>query len=62
MGDIRTGRAYASSIANNIDNSNVPEILGTIAGDDTIFIVLKEGVDREAIIQGISDIIEFQSR
>ncbi len=62
MGVIRTRPGYASSIAYNIDNSNVPEILGTIAGDDTIFIVLKEGVDREAIIQGISDIIEFQSR
>jgi transcriptional regulator of arginine metabolism len=62
MGVIRTRPGYASSIAYNIDNSNVPEILGTIAGDDTIFIVLKEGVDREAMIQGISDIIEFQSR
>ncbi len=62
MGVIRTRPGYASSIAYNIDNSNVPEILGTIAGDDTIFIVLKEGVDREAMIQGISDIIEFQNR
>lgn len=62
MGVIRTRPGYASSIAYNIDNSNVPEILGTIAGDDTIFIVLKEGVDREAIVQGISDIIEYQGR
>ena len=61
IGVIRTRPGYASSIAYNIDNSNVPEILGTIAGDDTIFIVLKEGVDHEALIQGINDIVEIQS-
>ena len=61
IGVIRTRPGYASSIAYNIDNSNVPEILGTIAGDDTIFIVLKEGVDHEALIQGINDIVDIQS-
>ena len=61
MGVIKTRPGYASSIAYNIDNSNVPEILGTIAGDDTIFIVLKEGVDHEALIQGINDIVDIQS-
>ena len=42
MGIIRTRPGYASSIAWNIDNSDIPEILGTIAGDDTIFIVIKD--------------------
>lgn len=59
MGVIRTRPGYASSIAYNIDNSNVPEILGTIAGDDTIFIVLKEGVNRDAVIQGLNQTVEF---
>ena len=40
MGVIKTRPGYASSIAWNIDNSDIPEILGTIAGDDTIFIVI----------------------
>lgn len=44
IGVIRTRPGYASSLAYNIDNSNIPEILGTIAGDDTIMIVIKEGV------------------
>ena len=59
LGVIKTRPGYASSIAYNIDNSNVPEILGTIAGDDTIIIVLREGVDHNALIDGITDIVDF---
>lgn len=59
LGVIKTRPGYASSIAYNIDNSNVPEILGTIAGDDTIIIVLREGVDQNALIDGINDIVDF---
>ena len=59
LGVIKTRPGYASSIAYNIDNSNVHEILGTIAGDDTIIIVLREGVDHNALIDGINDIVDF---
>ncbi len=58
IGVIRTRPGYASSIAYNIDNSHVPEILGTIAGDDTIIIVIREGVDYNAITEGINDIVD----
>ena len=57
MGVIKTRPGYASSIAYNIDNSNIPDILGTIAGDDTIFIVIKEGVSEGSVIDGLSNII-----
>ena len=57
MGVIKTRPGYASSIAYNIDNSDIPEILGTIAGDDTIIIVLKEGTDRKAISECLNDIM-----
>ena len=57
IGVIRTRPGYASSIAYNIDNSDIPEILGTIAGDDTIIIVLKEGTDRKAISECLNDIM-----
>lgn len=50
IGVIKTRPGYASSIAYNIDNSDIPEILGTIAGDDTIMIVVKEGVQEFEII------------
>mgnify|MGYP003462305209 CR=1 FL=1 len=57
MGVIRTRPGYASSIAYNIDNGHIDEILGTIAGDDTIFIVIKEGVTQEQVIKGLSTIV-----
>lgn len=57
MGVIRTRPGYASSIAYNIDNSDTPEILGTIAGDDTIFIVIREGVNYKKVIKTLSAII-----
>ena len=43
MGVIKTRPGYASSLAYNIDNGGLPSIIGTIAGDDTIFIVIKDG-------------------
>ena len=57
LGIIKTRPGYASSIAWNIDNSNVPEILGTIAGDDTIFIVIKEGIKHQEVVDALSDIV-----
>jgi transcriptional regulator of arginine metabolism len=57
IGIIKTRPGYASSIAWNIDNSDVPEILGTIAGDDTIFIVIKEGIKHQDVVDALSDIV-----
>lgn len=44
MAVIRTMPGYASSIAAVIDNSEPFEIIGTIAGDDTILLIMREGV------------------
>ena len=57
MGVIKTRPGYASSIAWNIDNSDIPESLGTIAGDDTIFIVIKEGIRHQEVIEALSDVV-----
>lgn len=57
IGVIRTRPGYASSIAYNIDNSDIDEILGTIAGDDTIIIVIKEGTTTEQVVKGLSQIV-----
>ena len=57
MGVIKTRPGYASSIAYNIDNSDSTNIIGTIAGDDTIFIVIKEGSDKEDVIDDLTPIL-----
>ena len=43
---IKTLPGYANSVAILIDKVNPKEILGTVAGDDTIFLVIREGVER----------------
>ena len=58
MGVIKTRPGYASALAWNIDSSDIPEILGSIAGDDTIFIVIREGYYREAVIQALNEVIK----
>ena len=57
MGVIKTRPGYASSIAWNIDNSDIPQILGTIAGDDTIFIVIKQGYTEKEVIDALSEVV-----
>ena len=44
---IKTSPGLASNIAYNIDGGNSPEILGTVAGDDTIIVILREGVKHD---------------
>ena len=43
----KTRNGYASGLAYDIDMSRAPEILGTIAGTDTIFAVMREGLTHE---------------
>ena len=54
---IRTRPGYASSMAYDIDTHECEDILGTIAGDDTIMLVLREGVSPDKIRQSLSFII-----
>ena len=49
MAVVNTRPGYASAIAYNLDNAEIADILGTIAGDDTIFMVVKEGADKDAL-------------
>ena len=54
---IRTRPGYASSIAYDIDNSNIDSILGTIAGDDTILLVVKEDAIRSDVVRALQTAI-----
>ena len=57
MGVVKTRPGYASSLAYNIDNSGLSTILGTIAGDDTIFILLREGVTPREVEEELGEVI-----
>jgi transcriptional regulator of arginine metabolism len=49
MAVVKTHPGYAASIASAIDELNAFEIMGTIAGDDTILLIPRDDVGREDI-------------
>ena len=57
LGVMKTRPGYASSIAYNIDNGGIEEILGTISGNDTIFIAFKEPYDQEEMTRRMQNVI-----
>ncbi|MGI8554811.1 MAG: arginine repressor [Pyrinomonadaceae bacterium] len=48
----------ASAVAVQIDSRNIAEIVGTIAGDDTIFIAVKDMKGQKAAMKNIWEIFE----
>lgn len=51
---IKTRNGYAGGLAYDIDMSKPDEILGTIAGADTVFAILREGVTRRQALDVFS--------
>ncbi len=54
---VKTRPGYAMAIAAEIDKHNPREIAGTIAGDDTILIIPREGYLREQVATALSHYI-----
>ena len=57
LGVIKTRHGYASGIAIDIDNRASSIIAGTIAGEDTILLIPREGVSRQEIVDTLMRII-----
>lgn len=57
MAVIHTRPGFANGIASNIDSAALKDVLGTIAGDDTIFLVIREGVTHLEITDQLSAVI-----
>ena len=54
---LKTRPGYAMGIASDIDSHAPSEILATIAGDDTILIIPRNGVSQEKIIAALTNFI-----
>ena len=54
---VKTRPGYASAIAYDIDSCDSPYILGSIAGDDTIFVAIREGATRGQVLEALSYVI-----
>lgn len=48
----------ASAVAVRIDAEMIEEIVGTIAGDDTIFIAVRGGKEQKAVLKKVWEIFE----
>lgn len=57
MAVVKTRPGYASSLAYDIDSQGLPEIMGTIAGDDTIILVIREGFSRSSVVASLKNVI-----
>lgn len=51
----RCASGLASAITVKIDGARIPEIVGTIAGDDTIFIAVKDPAAQAELMRKISE-------
>lgn len=57
MAVIKTKPGYAASLAYDIDNNDIPGVLGTIAGDDTLLMILGENANRQEVKHILEPII-----
>ena len=46
---VRTPPGHANALARAIDEARLPDVIGTIAGDDTIMVIAREGVQGAAV-------------
>jgi transcriptional regulator of arginine metabolism len=53
LGLMRTLPGHASSVASALDNLRIPEVLGTVAGDDTVLVVPRNGVTPARLMRAI---------
>jgi len=52
---IKTKPGCASAVATVVDSTSSDVIMGSLAGDDTIFVMLRQGADEEAVLDALSD-------
>lgn len=56
---LKTRPGYAGGIAYDIDEHHLSSVLASVAGDDTILLVLKEGADREVFRHDLMNLFQL---
>ena len=54
---LHTRPGYAAGLAADIDSHHLPEVAGTVAGYDTLFVAQAEGIERQQLIDALSSVI-----
>jgi transcriptional regulator of arginine metabolism len=55
---VRTPPGAASALAEGLDRAGLPGVAGTIAGDDTILVVAREGVTPVELERALADVMQ----
>ncbi len=53
---LRTPPGSAHVVGSALDRSGLPEVLGTVAGDDTLIVVVSDGVDGATFAKQLADL------
>jgi transcriptional regulator of arginine metabolism len=59
---LRTPPSGANPLALALDKAGWKEVLGTIAGDDTVIVVARNGADARKILKSVTDLRERKRR
>lgn len=51
---VHTPPGHAAHVAYDIDAAALPDVLGTVAGDDTVLVILTEDADRASVMDRLS--------
>lgn len=57
MAVVKTHPGFAGAIASLVDRHTLPGVMGTIAGDDTVLMILRTGTDPKALMKALTPII-----
>ena len=54
----KTETGFAAAVCVRIDNEKIPEIVGTIAGEDTIFIAVRGSKEQRIVLKKVWELFE----
>lgn len=58
---VKTLPGHAAHVAYDIDHADLDCIVGTVAGDDTVLLVLDEGADHARVMDALSQVLPFNN-
>jgi transcriptional regulator of arginine metabolism len=57
---VRTRAGFAQSVAAAVDGLNWPELLGTVGGDDTVLVVLRDPREAAAVLDRLRSLFSLE--
>ena len=56
---MKTQPGFASPVASSVDDAEIPGVMGTIAGDDTVLVMLREDADSNAVSSALKSLFNI---